>query len=64
MAATPPPATTWQGGQQQEYTQTGNPALDTENGLDLITEAGATIVLEDVSETTFPITTWVQKDNQ
>lgn len=62
MSDVAPPATTWIGGQDQEYTQTGNPNLETENSFDLITEAGDSLVLEDLAVVQLPATTWSVND--
>ena len=64
MSNTPPPATTWVGSQEQEYSQTGNPNLDTEAGLDLLSEAGLNLVEENVTTVPLPATVWVQRDDQ
>ncbi len=58
-----PPATTWQGSQDQEYTQTGNPDLLTEDGKALITEDSKNIVLEDLAVVRLPATTWSENDS-
>lgn len=57
------PATTWAPNSGEgEYTVTGNPNIDTEAGLDLLSEAGLNLVQEDVSLTPVSATTWTQAD--
>lgn len=45
-----------------EYTATGNPNLDSEAGLDLITEASLNLVEEDASFSGVPVTVWTTAD--
>lgn len=60
-----PPLTNWNPTSGDgEYSATGNPNLDTENSKDIITESGLNIVLEDVSFTGVPTTTWAVDDSK
>lgn len=62
--STPPPATPWAGGQDQEYT-TGSPhTLADAAGLQLADAAGATLVDSGVIETPVPETTWTEDDTE
>ena len=57
------PATIWKSPTgQYEFTPSGNPAIDTEAGLDLLTEAGLTLVTEDSTATPTPPTVWQSDD--
>ena len=55
--------TVWMPGNgTSEYMLSGNPFLDTETSLDLITETGDSIILEDLLVTDIPQTIWVEND--
>lgn len=55
------PATIWEmPSGEGEFSATGNPSIDTEAGLDLITEAGLILVEEDTSYTGVASTTWTE----
>lgn len=57
------PATQWQTSSGEgEFSATGNPNLDTEAGLDLLTESSVNIVLEDSSYTGVAATTWSENN--
>lgn len=59
------PTTIWQPTDgQSEISQTTNPNIDTEAGLDLITEAGVNLVIEDLTITGVPGTVWTEDDSQ
>lgn len=45
-----------------EFSTTGNPNLDTEGGLDLLTESSVSIVLEDSSYAGVVATTWSENN--
>ena len=61
MDTTPQTVWTPKGG-EGEYSSTGNPNLDTEAGLDLLTESGNNLIEEDSSLTAVSPTAWVSND--
>lgn len=57
------PTTVWSPSDgQSEITQTSNPNIDTEAGLDLITESGVNLVIDDLTVTGVPTTVWTVND--
>ncbi len=64
MTNVAPPATTWVGGQDQEYsTGTPNNIADSA-GVELVDGSGVFIVDNGVVETDLPATTWVTDDSE
>lgn len=56
------PVTIWEPPQKGEFTQSGNPNLCTEASVDLLTEAGVNIILEDDTFSPFQSTVWTEND--
>ncbi len=64
MTNTPPPATTWVGGMQQEYTAGSPNDIADSAGNELVDGSGVFIVDNGVVETDFPTTTWSVNDSE
>lgn len=61
--ATTPPVTIWKG-DGGEITPSGSANIDTEDGFDLITEAGDNLIMEDSVFTPLAQTVWSVNDSQ
>lgn len=58
------PLTIWSPNNQQgEFSVSGNPNLDTESSLDLLTESGNNLVSEDSIFTPLATTVWQEDDS-
>jgi len=63
MSNTPPPATTWVGSMEQEYsTGTANDIADS-SGVLLVDASAVFVVDNGVAISPLPATTWIQQDD-
>ncbi len=64
MTNVAPPATTWVGSQDQEYTQSNPNDIADASGV-LLADASAVLVVDNgVTQTNLPATAWTQDDSQ
>lgn len=61
--ATTPPVTIWKG-DGGEIAPSDGSIIDTESSLDITTEAGDSLVIEDSTFTAIPATVWSVDDSQ
>ncbi len=64
MTNVAPPATTWVGGQDQEYTQTTPFDIADASGNLLVDASAVFIVDNGVTQTNLPATTWVEDETK